>query len=291
MSSPTVQPPAYAQVSDEHPVRAQGFHPGAPQGWNIRSLYTSVNSISLISSSSPASHSKSVAVQEQRPNGRSRISSVPHWRQRARPLVSMISSSAPSTGVPCLQRSKQKRTASGRTAVSLPISTTTRRTFLPRARSETMVTISCVIPSSCMQSARCFCFCLIKQFSYQRPNQLDGWLDGCCYRFAEAKNSVLARLQRGRLAPDETKRRQLPSQVPRKPKCLVGDHAVRVHPIIGRAVVGIRLQHVQRAGNASPSCGINQYGKVVAVKQRVRQVKAADAEIDHRYLIRQRSQD
>src|SRR5580698_9156588 len=68
------------------------------------------------------------------------------------PGLSTISSSAPSSGVPWAQISKQNRMESGTTADSRPISSRTRVTRCPTARSDTMATTLRVIESSCTPS-------------------------------------------------------------------------------------------------------------------------------------------
>ena len=71
------------------------------------------SSISLIFSSSPATTRRLALPQVQRPTRRSSDTSLPQSRHSARPGVSTISRSAPSTTVFLAQTPKQKRTASG----------------------------------------------------------------------------------------------------------------------------------------------------------------------------------
>src|SRR5207237_9005163 len=106
----------------------------------------------------PASHSKSVPPHSHRPNGRSNSTSPPHARHRPRPAGSTISSTAPAAAVPSAHRSKQNRTASGKTPDSLPISRTTRVARRPPAPSSARATTSWVIPRSCTAQFREYLF-------------------------------------------------------------------------------------------------------------------------------------
>src|SRR5579883_1772898 len=108
-------------------------------------------SISLILSSSPAmTLSRGAPHSQQRPAGTARGTSASQSSHRARPAISTISSSAPSSGVPREQTSKQNRTASGMMADRRPISSRTRMTRSPAARSATAATTLRVMDNSCI---------------------------------------------------------------------------------------------------------------------------------------------
>ena len=106
-------------------------------------------STSLIRSSVPSINSRLALPQWHKAMGPSISIRAPHSRHRARPGVSMMSSTAPTSGVPSAAISKQKRTASGTTPESLPISSSTRLTLASPIRWVIASMTLSVIASSC----------------------------------------------------------------------------------------------------------------------------------------------
>ena len=106
-------------------------------------------STSLIRSSVPSINSRLELPQWHKAMGPSISIRAPHSRHRARPGVSMMSSTAPTSGVPSAAISKQKRTASGTTPESLPISSSTRLTLASPIRWVIASMTLSVIASSC----------------------------------------------------------------------------------------------------------------------------------------------
>src|SRR5262249_35824424 len=161
--------------------------------------------------------------------------------------------------VPALLSSKQKRTASGRTADSLPISSTTRVTRTPPAFSVAMATISSAMPSSCMSRS------LHPEFlGNQRQDQVDGRLHGSLNTFTEVDRLIVG-FQGCRLTADQPQARQPAAQAPRETKHLLGNHAVAVGRRAVTCLVEIGLQHMEGARLAAAADGVDEDGQIVAV--------------------------
>src|SRR5262245_33109214 len=119
--------------------------------------------------------------------------------------------------------------------------------------------------------------------SYQRFNHFNGVAHCLSYAWAQADISFI-RSQCLGLATNDTNVLEFRPHGARQRKDVRGVHRMTVEGSYVRQLAQVRFDNVDRSGIATAPHSVNNDGRVIAVHQSVREVKAADSEIGYAYV-------